>query len=59
MALRLVAAGDSLAEFPERGAPIAKGRRQLTTVRPYLLRYRVQDGVVTIIDIRHAAEDAP
>ena len=59
MALRLIAAGDALVEFPDRGAPIRKGRRQLTTVPPYLLRYRVLAGVVTIIDIRHAAEDAP
>lgn len=59
MALRLVSAGDALVDFPERGVPISKGRRQLTTVRPYLLRYRMTGGDVTIIDIRHAAEDAP
>jgi len=59
MALRLLKAGDALVDFPERGVPIPRGRRQLTTVPPYLLRYKITDGVVTIIDIRHAAEDAP
>ena len=39
--------------------PIPGGRRQLTTVPPYLLRYRVQGHFVTNIDIHHAAEDAP
>jgi len=59
MALRLVSASDTLVDFPERGVTISKGRRQLTTEPPYLLRYRVSQGVVTIIDVRHAAEDAP
>ena len=50
-------AGDSLAEFPERGAPISGGRRQLTHIPPYLLRYRVAGDLVVILDIRHAAQD--
>jgi len=59
MALRLKAAGDSLIDFPDRGVPISRGRRQLTHVPPYLIRYqRIGDRVV-ILDIRHAAENAP
>lgn len=57
MALRLKAAGDSLIDFPERGAPISGGRRQLTQVPPYLLRYRVTADAVIILDIRHSAEN--
>lgn len=55
--MRLKAAGDSLAEFPERGAPISGGRRQLTHIPPYLIRYRVASDLVVILDIRHAAEN--
>ncbi|MBA4331623.1 MULTISPECIES: type II toxin-antitoxin system RelE/ParE family toxin [Brevundimonas] len=57
IASRLKAAGDSLADFPERGAPIGGGRRQLTHVPPYLLRYRVVGDMVVILDIRHSAQD--
>ena len=59
MALRLKAAADSLIEFPDRGAPISGGRRRLTHVSPYLIRYRRDGDRVIILDIRHAAEDAP
>lgn len=59
LALRLLNAGDSLVDFPERGAPLPGARRQLTTVRPYLIRYRIDGGVVSILEVRHAAEDAP
>jgi toxin ParE1/3/4 len=34
MALRLIEAGDGLRDFPERGRPIANGRRELPTVPP-------------------------
>jgi toxin ParE1/3/4 len=54
---RLKTAGDSLSEFPERGAPISGGRRQLTHIPPYLIRYRVANDLVVILDIRHAAQD--
>jgi plasmid stabilization system protein ParE len=58
MALRLLISGEGLVDFPERGMPISDGRRQLTTTPPYLLRYRVEGEVVTILEVRHAAEDA-
>ena len=58
MALRLKASGDSLRDFPERGTPVGGGRRQLTHVPPYLIRYRIIGDRVVILDVRHAAEDA-
>jgi toxin ParE1/3/4 len=55
MALRLTAAGMSLADHPERGRAIGRGRRELVTVAPYLIRYRMRDGVVEILALRHGA----
>lgn len=48
MALRLTAAGMSLAEHPLRGRAIGRGRRELVTVPPYLIRSRVQGDTVEI-----------
>jgi plasmid stabilization system protein ParE len=56
MAARLLAAGDSLRDFPERGRRFSDVYRELVTVRPYILRYRVGDGAVYIVDIVHAAQ---
>ncbi|MCF8506467.1 MAG: type II toxin-antitoxin system RelE/ParE family toxin [Caulobacter sp.] len=53
--LKLLAASDSLAILPARGRPIGSGRRELTHVRPYLIRYRVKAEVVRILEVRHAA----
>jgi len=55
MALRLMAAGDALKSEPERGRPIARGRRELTIVPPYLIRYRVLSDRVLILEVRHGA----
>jgi plasmid stabilization system protein ParE len=55
MALRLYRAGDSLSEFPNRGRPISKGRRELTIVYPYVIRYRVYGERVGILSVRHGA----
>lgn len=57
MAERLQTSGDSLAHFPSRGRPISAGRRELTHVRPYLIRYRVEGDVVTILEVRHGARE--
>jgi len=57
MAERLLAAADSLEQFAERGRPIDEGRRELTIIRPYLIRYRVTAETVFILRIRHAAQD--
>lgn len=55
---RLFELGQSLADFPERGRPAAGGAREMVTVRPYILRYGFEDGLVTILGIRHAARDS-
>jgi addiction module RelE/StbE family toxin len=55
MALRLRSAAESLAEHPERGRLATATLRELVAVPPYVIRYYVGDGVVTIIRIRHAA----
>lgn len=57
MAERLLAAADSLEEFGDRGRPVSGGRRELLTIRPYLIRYRIAGDVVYILRIRHAAQD--
>ena len=57
MALRLEAAGDSLEHYPDRGRAISNGRRELVTVPPYLIRYRIKLGAVEIIAVRHGARD--
>ena len=55
---RLIAVADSLAEFPDRGRDVGDGRREMTTVRPYVLRYRVDDERVIVLRIRHAARES-
>jgi addiction module RelE/StbE family toxin len=51
----LIEAGDRLALLPGHGRPIGSFRRELTTVRPYVIRYSVQDGRVSILRVRHGA----
>lgn len=41
--------------FAEKGRPAIHGTRELTTVKPYLIRYTVAGDRVYIIRIRHAA----
>lgn len=53
MAERLIALADSLAEFPERGRDAGEGRREMTIIPPYILRYRVEAKRVIILRIRH------
>jgi plasmid stabilization system protein ParE len=55
MASRLRTAGDGLATHPERGRAIGGGRRELLSVPPYLIRYKVSAGAVEILTIRHGA----
>ena len=55
MATRILAAAENLAERAERGRPIGKGRRELTIVWPYLIRYRIAGDAVLILRIRHGA----
>jgi plasmid stabilization system protein ParE len=55
LAERLLDLGESLAEFSERGRDIGGGRREMTIVLPYVLRYRVDGDHVTILRLRHGA----
>ena len=54
-ALRLIATANELADHPLRGRPLAGGRRELTIIPPYLIRYRVSGDTVQILTIRHGA----
>lgn len=51
----MIELADSLAEFSERGRDAGNGRREMTIVRPYILRYRVTADRVYILRIRHSA----
>lgn len=56
LATGLVAAADSVANFPERGRPIARGRRELLAVWPYVIRYRIARDTVVILRVRHGRQ---
>lgn len=56
LADRLIALADSLAEFPRRGRVAEENSREMTTVWPYILRYRVKGDTVVIRRIRHGAQ---
>ena len=53
--VRLKEAGDRLALFAERGRPSGRGTRELTSVKPYIIRYRVVEDRVYVVTVRHAA----
>ena len=54
LTLRLIAAADGLAEYPDRFR--ASGRaRELVVIRPYVIRYRVAADGVVILRVRHGA----
>lgn len=55
--VRLVEVADSLSIFPNRGRDVGDGRREMTTVWPYILRYRVTADEVIILRVRHGARD--
>jgi len=55
LAARLVSVADTLDEYADRGRPVGDGRRELTIVRPYIIRYLVTAESVIILRIRHGA----
>jgi plasmid stabilization system protein ParE len=58
MALRLLATCDSLADLPERGRHgLVPGTRELTTVSPYVIVYRIGQDTVEVVRIWHHARD--
>ena len=56
LAERLLAVAESLSEFPQRGRDAGEGRREMTIVWPYVLRYRVEGSIVYILRVRHGAQ---
>jgi plasmid stabilization system protein ParE len=44
-----------LENFPEIGRKLGDGRRQLSSMTPYLIRYRIEGDLVVVISIRHGA----
>lgn len=56
MAEALLAAGDSLANFPHRGRPVrGTDMRELVSISPYIIRYRITGNTVVIRRVRHSA----
>ena len=55
---RLVEAADALADFPHRGKPgLVDGTREIATVWPYVIVYRVTSAAVEILRVWHGAQD--
>jgi plasmid stabilization system protein ParE len=53
-----VAACDRLEHLPERGRPgLVGGTREITTLWPYVVVYRITPTAVEIIRIWHGAQD--
>jgi len=54
IAARLIAVGNGLVNFPERGRPVpGTDLREATVVYPYIIRYRVDGDRVLILRVRH------
>lgn len=56
LAARLVSTVESLADFPHRGHPVGAEVRELTTIAPYIVRYRVTANAVQVVWIKHGAQ---
>ena len=66
MAEALLAAGESLVNFPPRGRPVRRksegqpardtGMRELASVSPYIIRYRIEGDTVVILRVRHMTQ---
>jgi len=54
IAARLIAVGNGLVNFPDRGRPVPDtDLREATVVYPYIIRYRVDGDRVLILRVRH------
>lgn len=54
LAARLIAAGNGLVNFPDRGRPVpGTDLREATVGYPYIIRYRVDGDRVLILRVRH------
>jgi plasmid stabilization system protein ParE len=58
VAVQIVAACDRLEHLPERGRPgLVAGTREITSVWPYVIVYRITEASVEIIRVWHGAQD--
>jgi plasmid stabilization system protein ParE len=58
LAVELIAACDRLELFPERGRPgSVPGTRELTTVWPYVIVYRVKRDDVEVLHVWHGRQN--
>ena len=58
MAVELIAACDRLEIFPERGRPgLRRGTRELTTVWPCVIVFRMTGKDIDILSIWHGAQE--
>ena len=58
LAIELVAACACLELFPERGRPgRVEGARELTTVWPYVIVYRIEGAKIEILRIWHGRQE--
>lgn len=58
VAIQLIAACDRLEHLPERGRPgLVAGTREITTIWPYVIVYRIGASAVEIVRIWHGAQD--
>ncbi len=55
LSARLIAAARGLETYPDRGRQITRGRRELTIISPYLIRYIHTGDRVIILEVRHGA----
>jgi toxin ParE1/3/4 len=56
IAARLIAVGNGLVNFPDRGRPVpGTDLREATVVYPYIIRYRVDGDRILILRVRHGA----
>ena len=58
VAVQLVAACDRLEHLPERGRPgLVAGTREITTIWPYVIVYRISAEIVEIVRVWHGAQN--
>lgn len=56
MVMEILAAGDSLENFPYRGRTVRGTQlRESTLVHPYIIRYRIAGDHVRVLRVRHGA----
>ncbi len=58
VAVQVIAACDRLEHLPERGRPgLVAGTREITSIWPYVIVYRITSQSVEIVRVWHGAQD--